>query len=80
MSVNEIYKKLGALVYEQSHTVDSIEASVEHTSVFVAEGVQQLKQASHYQVSDIANKLIGFLNDFSITAVFVAVILEYKEL
>lgn len=49
VSVNEIYKKLGTLVYEQGHTVDSIEASVEQTSVFVSEGVQQLKQASHYQ-------------------------------
>uniref|UniRef100_U5EM41 Putative syntaxin 7 n=1 Tax=Corethrella appendiculata TaxID=1370023 RepID=U5EM41_9DIPT len=45
-SVNEIYKKLGSLVYEQSHTVDSIEASVEQTSVFVHEGTTQLKKAS----------------------------------
>ena len=50
MGVNEIYKKLGALVYEQGNTVDSIEASVEHTSVFVQEGTEQLKQASHYKV------------------------------
>lgn len=51
VGVNEIYKKLGALVYEQGNTVDSIEASVEHTSVFVQEGTEQLKRASHYQVS-----------------------------
>ena len=50
VGVNEIYKKLGALVYEQGNTVDSIEASVEHTSVFVQEGTEQLKQASHYKV------------------------------
>ena len=56
VSVNEIYKKLGALVYEQSHQVDSIEASVEQTSVFVSEGVQQLKQASHYQASSFVVK------------------------
>uniref|UniRef100_A0A182PP46 Queuine tRNA-ribosyltransferase accessory subunit 2 n=1 Tax=Anopheles epiroticus TaxID=199890 RepID=A0A182PP46_9DIPT len=58
VSVNEIYKKLGALVYEQSHQVDSIEASVEQTSVFVSEGVQQLKQASHYQNKARKKKLI----------------------
>lgn len=58
VSVNEIYKKLGALVYEQSHQVDSIEASVEQTSVFVAEGVTQLKQASHYQNKARKKKLI----------------------
>lgn len=51
VGVNEIYKKLGALVYEQGNTVDSIEASVENSSVFVSEGTDQLRRASHYQVS-----------------------------
>lgn len=49
--VNEIYKKLGALVYEQGNTIDSIEASVENTGVFVQEGTEQLRRASHYSVS-----------------------------
>lgn len=48
--MNEIYKKLGALVYEQGHLVDSIEASVEQTSIFVSEGTEQLQKASGYQV------------------------------
>lgn len=51
VSVNEIYKKLGALVYEQGNTVDSIEASVEQTSVFVQEGAEQLRKAGHYRVN-----------------------------
>lgn len=51
VSVNEIYKKLGALVYEQGNTVDSIEASVEQTSVFVQEGAEQLRKAGQYRVS-----------------------------
>lgn len=51
VGVNEIYKKLGALVYEQGNTIDSIEASVENTSVFVQEGTDQLRRASHYSVS-----------------------------
>lgn len=52
MGVNEIYKKLGAMVYEQGMVVDSIESSVEQTSVFVSEGTEQLRKASHFQVSD----------------------------
>lgn len=51
VGVNEIYKKLGALVYEQGQTVDSIEASVENASVFVETGTEQLRRASHYSVS-----------------------------
>lgn len=47
--VNEIYKNLGALVFEQGNVVDSIESSVEQTSVFVSEGTDQLRKASHYQ-------------------------------
>lgn len=49
VGVNEIYKKLGALVYEQGLVVDSIESSVEQTSVFVTEGTDQLRKASQYQ-------------------------------
>lgn len=52
VGVNEIYKKLGALVYEQGNTIDSIEASVENTGVFVQEGTEQLRRASHYSVSE----------------------------
>lgn len=51
VGVNEIYKKLGALVYEQGQVVDSIEASVENASVFVETGTEQLRRASHYSVS-----------------------------
>lgn len=74
LSVNEIYKKLGALVYEQSHQVDSIEASVENTSVFVSEGVQQLKQASHYQNKARKKKLILALIAAAILAVIMLLI------
>lgn len=51
VGVNEIYKKLGALVYEQGNTIDSIEASVENTGSFVTEGVSQLRRANQYSVS-----------------------------
>lgn len=51
VGVNEIYKKLGALVYEQGAMVDSIEAHIEHTSVSVSEGTAHLRRANHYSVS-----------------------------
>lgn len=51
VGVNEIYKKLGSLVYEQGAMVDSIEANVESTNVFVHEGTEQLKKAHTYKVS-----------------------------
>ncbi|XP_055376302.1 syntaxin-7 [Condylostylus longicornis] len=47
--VNEIYKKLGAMVYEQGLVVDSIESNVEQTSVFVATGSENLRKASQYK-------------------------------
>lgn len=50
VGVNEIYKKLGSLVYEQGAMVDSIEANVESTNVFVSEGTEQLKKAHQYKV------------------------------
>ncbi|XP_053685093.1 syntaxin-7 [Sabethes cyaneus] len=75
LSVNEIYKKLGALVYEQHHQVDSIEASVENTSVYVAEGVQQLKKASDYQNKARKKKLMLALIAAGILAVIILLII-----
>ena len=45
--MNQIFKELGALVHEQGEVIDSIEASVERTEVFVNEGSSQLRQASN---------------------------------
>ena len=56
MGVNEIYKKLGAMVYEQGLTVDSIESSVEQTSVYVSQGTENLRLAGSYKVNKNINK------------------------
>ncbi|CAG2058715.1 unnamed protein product, partial [Timema podura] len=48
--VNQIFKELGAMVHEQGEVIDSIEAHVEKTEVFVSEGNTQLRQASTYQM------------------------------
>lgn len=57
VGVNEIYKKLGALVHEQGMTVDSIESNVENTTVRVTQGTEQLRKASHYQTKLRKKKL-----------------------
>jgi t-SNARE complex subunit (syntaxin) len=41
------------MVYEQGEVIDSIEAHVEKTEIFVSEGTGQLRQASQYQVSSM---------------------------
>ncbi|XP_022213713.1 syntaxin-7 [Drosophila obscura] len=58
VGVNEIYKKLGALVYEQGLTVDSIESQVEQTSIFVSQGTDNLRKASSYRNKVRKKKLI----------------------
>lgn len=49
--MNQIFKELGTMVHEQGEVMDSIEASIEKTEVFVNEGAGQLRQASTYQVA-----------------------------
>lgn len=58
VGVNEIYKKLGAMVYEQGMVVDSIESNVEQTSIFVSSGSDNLRKASQYQNKLRKKKLI----------------------
>lgn len=58
VGVNDIYKKLGALVYEQGQTIDSIEANVENASVFVQQGGDQLRSANRYAVSHLRHQSI----------------------
>lgn len=68
VSVNEIYKKLGALVYEQGNTIDSIEQSVENTSVFVQEGAEQLRKASEFKNKARRKKVMLILIAVAIVA------------
>ncbi|GAB0094262.1 Queuine tRNA-ribosyltransferase accessory subunit 2 [Sergentomyia squamirostris] len=74
VGVNEIYKKLGAMVYEQGQVVDSIEASVEQTSVFVSDGADNLKKASQYQNKLRKKKLFLALILAAIVAVIILLI------
>lgn len=72
--MNEIYKKLGALVYEQGIVVDSIESSVEQTSVFVSEGTDQLRKASQYQNKLRKKKLFIALIVIIVVAILITLI------
>lgn len=72
--VNQIFKELGALVHEQGELVDSIEASVERTEVFVHEGTQQLRQASNYQTKLRKKKFILAMIAAAILAIIIGII------
>lgn len=49
LDVNEIFRDLGAMIYEQGEQIDTIEANVEKASTDVEQGAEQLGQASKYQ-------------------------------
>ncbi|XP_046735551.1 syntaxin-7 [Diprion similis] len=72
--VNQIFKELGALVHEQGEMVDSIEASVERTEVFVSEGAQQLRQASTYQTKLRKKKCILIVIGAVVLSVLIGII------
>lgn len=72
--MNQIFKELGALVHEQGETIDSIEASVEHTSNFVSQGAQQLREASTFKNKVRRKKVILALIGALILAVIIIII------
>lgn len=54
------------MVYEQGLTVDSIESSVEQTSVYVSQGTENLRLAGSYKVL-VFSKKIKFLFKFYVS-------------
>ncbi|XP_017479919.1 PREDICTED: syntaxin-7 [Rhagoletis zephyria] len=80
VGVNEIYKKLGAMVYEQGLTVDSIESSVEQTSVFVSQGADNLRKASSYK-NQVRRKKLILVGILSVVLFIIIMILvfEFKQ-
>ncbi|XP_053953933.1 syntaxin-7 [Anastrepha ludens] len=80
VGVNEIYKKLGAMVYEQGLTVDSIESSVEQTSVFVSQGADNLRKASSYK-NKLRKKKLFLVGVLSVVLFIIIMILvfEFKQ-
>lgn len=72
--VNQIFKDLGALVHDQGEVIDSIEASVERTEVFVNEGAQQLRSAATYQNKLRKKKFILTLIGLTVLIIIIACI------
>ncbi|ALC43764.1 Syx7 [Drosophila busckii] len=80
VGVNEIYKNLGAMVYEQGVTVDSIESQVEQTSIFVSQGTENLRKASSYRNKVRKKKLIliGILSAV-LLAIILILVFQFKN-
>ncbi|XP_050295506.1 syntaxin-7 [Anthonomus grandis grandis] len=72
--VNQIFKELGQLVHQQGEVIDSIEASVEHSSQYVRQGAQQLHEAGTYKDKIRKKKLIIAVVGVSILAVIIMII------
>lgn len=72
--VNQIFKELGALVHAQGEIVDSIEASVERTEVFVNEGAQELRMASNYQTKLRKKKCFLLIIGVVVLAILIGII------
>ncbi|KYN15746.1 PREDICTED: syntaxin-7 [Trachymyrmex cornetzi] len=72
--INQIFKDLGALVYDQGEVIDSIEASVERTEVSVNEGASQVRQASMYQTKLRKKKCFLVVIAVVIVAILIGII------
>lgn len=72
--INQIFKDLGALVYDQGEVIDSIEASVERTEVSVTEGASQVRQASMYQTKLRKKKCILIVIAAIVLAILIGII------
>lgn len=77
LGVNEIYKKLGAMVYEQGLTVDSIESSIEQTSIFVNQGTENVRKASSYK-NKIRKKKLILIGIFSAVLIIIVLIISMQ--
>ncbi|KAL0108399.1 hypothetical protein PUN28_015147 [Cardiocondyla obscurior] len=72
--INQIFKDLGALVYDQGEVIDSIEASVERTEVSVSEGASQVRQASMYQTKLRKKKCILIVIAVVVLSILIGII------
>jgi t-SNARE complex subunit (syntaxin) len=76
MDVNQIFKDLGMLVYEQGDMVDSIEANVETAATSVEQGTEQLRQARKHQSSARKKKCIIITIILVILAILIIVLVS----
>lgn len=74
LDVNEIFRDLGAMVYEQGEQIDTIEANVEKAYTDVEQGTGQLQKAATYQ-KKARKKLCCLVLIFVIIAAVIAIII-----
>ncbi|XP_022240893.1 syntaxin-12-like isoform X2 [Limulus polyphemus] len=73
VDVNQIFKDLASMVYEQGEIIDSIEANVESSAIHVEQGTQQLVKARHHQAKVRRKKC--FLVVFGIIVLVVVMVI-----
>ena len=73
--LNEIFTDLARIVHEQGEMVDSIEANVEHATIYVEEGATNVRQALDYQTKARQKKVI--LSIFCIALIAVLLLFFY---
>ncbi|EFP12391.1 hypothetical protein CRE_29781 [Caenorhabditis remanei] len=56
--VNAIFAELANIVHEQGDMMDSIEANVEHSQIYVEQGAQNVQQAVYYNQKARQKKLL----------------------
>lgn len=74
LDVNEIFRDLGAMIYEQGEQIDTIEANVEKAHTDVEQGTEQLAKASTYQKKS-RKKLCCLVAILLIIAAVIAIII-----
>lgn len=72
--LNTIFKDLAGMVSEQGEVVDRIDYNIEHASIKVESGLEQLKKASKYQKSNRKMKCIMLLGITLILLIFILII------
>lgn len=73
--LNDIFSDLARIVHEQGDMVDSIEANVEHATIYVDEGSSNVRQALEYQNKSRQKKLI--LCVFCTALIFILLLFFY---
>jgi len=74
VDVNTIFKDLATMVHDQGSTVDSIEANIEHTTIRVHEGANELKQAELYKNKARKKKVILSIVGIIVLIIIIAII------
>ena len=74
--LNTIFKDLAGMVSEQGEVVDRIDYNIEHASIQVESGLEQIKKAAKYQRSNRKMKCILVLGITLILLIFILIVIK----